>query len=327
VIWSSIYTAAGLLVLIFGGYLVVAGASALAHRLGVSNLVVGLTVVAFGTSAPELAVNLSAAFSGDSGIAFGNVIGSNIANVGLILGLAAAVRALDIQSELLSRELPMMLLATAAAVAMALDPRLSGRPAEYDRVDGLLLLLLFAVFLYGIARAIYRRREADSLLVASSSAAPTVPRPTLAYSAAMVALGLGALVAGGHFAVKGAVALSVNAGVSTVVIGATVVAVGTSLPELVTSLVAAVRKEHDIAVGNIVGSNIFNLLFILGMTAAIRPLPLPDSGYRDLVALVVCSLVLWVFALTSDRRIMRWEGLILLLTWAGYVFWRYAAGP
>jgi cation:H+ antiporter len=317
--------AAGVLILLLGGFLVVEGASSLAHRLGVSDLVVGLTVVAFGTSAPELAVNVSALASGQAGVAWGNVVGSNIANIGLILGLAALIRPLDIQSELLTRELPMMLLATAAVVVLALEPTLTGRTGRLDRGDGLILLLLFTVFLYGAVRAVYRKRDADALLSSSAAAAPAVTRVAPLRSIAMLLGGLAALAGGGFLAVEGATLLAARAGVPPAVMGATVVAVGTSLPELVTSLVAAVRGAADLAVGNVVGSNIFNLLFILGFTATASPIEVPATGYRDLAALAVLSLLVLPFALTNDRTVVRREGFILLAMWLGYVGWSFGS--
>jgi cation:H+ antiporter len=309
----------GLAVLVGGGYLVVEGASSLARRLGVSKLTVGLTVVAFGTSAPELAVNLSAAVRGDADIAFGNIIGSNIANIGLILGLAAIIGTLAIHSQLITRELPLLLLATAGAAIMALDPLLRGGQAVYDRTDGLLLLLLFAVFMYGMVRDVLPRRDTDSLIKASEDTRPPTARWTLPVSIALTVLGLGLLVAGGDVTVRGAegVALSLNLPAS--VIGLTIVAVGTSLPELVTSVVAGIRQEADIAVGNIVGSNIFNLLFILGITATVRPIPVPASGNIDIIALALFTAVLVPFSLTNGRCIGRTEGVALLVLWIAYV--------
>lgn len=320
---SLLLISAGLVVLIGGGYLVVEGASSLARSLGMSQLAVGLTVVAFGTSAPELAVNLTAALEGGGDIAFGNVIGSNIANIGLVLGLTALVRGLEIRSQVLTREIPVMLMATAAAVLMALDPQLRGEAAVFDLEDGLLLLLFFSVFMYGSVRAVLFRRKEDPFLAASSHVAPEHARRRGMLSGGMVVLGLGLLVGGGELAVRGAGQLAAAAGVPIAVIGATVVAVGTSLPELVTSLVAAARRQADIAVGNVVGSNIFNLLFIMGATAVARPVPVPPSGSIDLVALAGFSALLLVFSHTHGRCVARWEGSVLLLLWIAYVVGRF----
>ena len=315
--------ALGLGALLTGGYLVVEGSSSLARSMGTSPLVVGLTVVAFGTSAPELAVNLAAAIERTTDVAFGNVIGSNIANLGLILGLAATVRTLDIQSTMITREIPIMLLATAAAAVMALDLQLVGRPSAFDRTDGLLLLLFFAAFLYVIAGNVLRRRIQDPLLVASGSALPVMRKWPIWTSAGISLLGLAALGAGGHLAVRGATDLATAAGAPVAVIGLSIVAVGTSLPELVTSLVAAVRREADIAVGNIVGSTLFNLLFIMGITATVRSVPQPPSGQLDVLALVVITVLVLPFSITTAHSIVRSEGLILLVSYAAYIAWRF----
>lgn len=309
----------GLAGLVGGGYLVVEGASSLARRLGVSQLMVGLTVVAFGTSMPELAVNLSAAVNGDAEIAFGNIIGSNIANIGLILGLAAIIGTLAIHSQLITRDLPLLLLATAGPAIMALDPLLRGGQAMFDRTDGLLLLLLFAVFMYGVVRDVLPRRDTDSLIQASGDTRPPAARWTMPASVGFTALGMGLLVWGGSFTVKGAEGVALSLGMPASVIGLTIVAVGTSLPELVTSLVAAARQEADIAVGNIVGSNIFNLLFILGITATVRPIPVPASGNIDIIALALFTAILVPFSLTNGRCIVRTEGVVLLVLWIAYI--------
>ena len=319
---SLLLFAVGLSALLLGGYLLVEGASSMARAAGVPPLVIGLTLVAFGTSMPELAVNVSAALAGSSEIAFGNVIGSNIANIGLIAGVAATIRTLQIQSQLILREIPLMLLATGAAAVMAFDVPLGVGPAVYDRADGLLLLLFFGVFLYAIVGDVVRRRHRDPLVATTIETAPTDARWSAAKSAAIGTLGLGALVAGGEVAVRGAVDMSIALGVPPAIIGLSVVAVGTSLPELVTSVIAAVRGEADIAVGNIVGSNIFNLLFIMGATAVIRPTPVPSSGYQDVVGLIAFSILLLLFGLTHGRRIVRSEGLGLLMLWAAFVAWR-----
>ena len=316
---SFLMLTVGLGVLTGGGYLVVEGASSLARRLGVSQLTVGLTVVAFGTSAPELAVNLSAAVRGDADIAFTNIIGSNISNIGLILGLAAIIGTLAIHSQLITRELPMLLLATAAAAIMVLDPLLRGGQAAFDRTDGLLLLLLFVAFMFGVVRDVRLRRDSDSLVQASGDTRPPTARWTLRASVGFTALGLGFLVWGGSLTVKGAEGLALSLNVPVSVIGLTIVAVGTSLPELVTSLVAAARQEADIAVGNIVGSNIFNLLFIMGITATVRPIPVPAAGGVDLIALALFTVILVPFSLTNGRRIVRTEGVVLLVLWIAYI--------
>jgi len=305
----------GFTVLLGGGDALVRGATALARRLGISPLVVGLTVVAFGTSAPELAVNLTAALRGSTAISFGNVIGSNLANIGLIVGLAALLRPLAVQSVVVRRELPMMLLATAVAVVFALDSVLDGdASSRYGRGDGIVLLLLLAVFLYYTAGDVFRERES---MRGEARLAPGAW--SFRVSLFVAAAGLVALVGGAHLTVKGAVGIARDAGISEAVIGLTVVAIGTSLPELAASLVAAWRGQAEIALGNVIGSNLFNLSVVLGATAALRPIPVPAGGVVDLTMLCALSMLLWWVCATHERRIIRAEGAVLLTAYLIYV--------
>ncbi len=309
----------GLLLTLSGGFALVHGASHLARRWGVPAFVVGLTVVAFGTSAPELAVNVLASLRGDADISFGNVVGSNLANLGLILGVAALITPLAIESTVIRREIPMMLLATGAIVVMALDPLLTDAPAAYDRSDGWTLLVFFSVFLYTAAATVLRRREADTFVGSSIgvlSSTLSAPR-----CAALIIAGLAALIWGADVTLRNAVVIATDLGVAPAIIGLSVVALGTSLPELVASTIAASRGESDLAVGNVVGSNIFNILFILGVTSSIGPVPVPDGGGFDLAALTAVSALLLIFAATG-RRISRAEGAALVLVWLGYGIWR-----
>ncbi|RKY17687.1 MAG: sodium:calcium antiporter [Planctomycetota bacterium] len=321
----------GISLLVGGGHWLVKGASELARALGVSPLVIGLTVVAFGTSAPELAVNVSAALQGRGEISFGNVIGSNLANIGLILGVTALFKPLPVQGCLIRRELPLMLLATAAVVSLALDPWLRGESAYFDRGDGVVLLLFFAVFIYATASEVLRGRSTDPMLAQSLDEAGDAPEPTPDGASLWGAAGAGlagllALLAGGRVTVDAASEIARAAGVSEAVIGLTVVAVGTSLPELVASVVATAKGAPDIAIGNVVGSNLFNLLFVLGITASVRPVEVPADGLPDLMALAVLSALMLPLALTYQRRVVRREGALLLALWAGYTLWRCTAG-
>ncbi len=319
--------ALGLGLLLGGGHALVTGASALARRLGVSPLLIGLTVVAFGTSAPELAVSLDAALAGRGGIAFGNVFGSNLANIGLILGIGALVRPLVIGSGILVREIPLMLLATVAAVVLALDPWLRDAPAVFDRADGVMLLLLFALFLYMAVGDVLRGR-ADDALVRAAGAPPLLPIPKgerVGRNVVLIVAGLAGLFFGGDLTVDSATSIARALGVTEAVIGLTIVAVGTSLPELVASVIAASRGETDLAVGNVVGSNLFNLLFILGTTAAVAPVPVPAGGVWDLAAVTLITVALLPLAVTHGRRLVRWEGAALLLGWVAYGLWRIMA--
>ncbi len=311
----------GLALLLGGGDTLVRGAAALARQFGVSSLVVGLTVVAFGTSAPELAVNMLAAFRDAGGISFGNVIGSNIFNISVIIGCSALLRPLTVQLVVVTREIPMMLLTSLAVLLMALDRPLDGTVSSFSRSNGLLLLLLFAVFVYYTVSAVCKQRQqnADS---AGLGQLPTMQAQRSRASAAMLTLaGLVGVILGGQLTVTGGANLAEHFAVSQTVIGLTIVAAGTSLPELATSVLAARRGESDIAVGNIVGSNIFNLLFILGLSAATSPISVPTGGLIDLVVMTGLSIVLLPLAISDRGRIVRAEGVALLALYGLYVLW------
>jgi cation:H+ antiporter len=308
---------AGLALLIIGAEGLVRGASGLARTLGVSELVIGLTVVAFGTSTPELAVNLSAALTDNGDLAFGNVVGSNICNIGLILGISALIRPLTTHIAVIQREIPMMLLATAAMIAMSLDRLLdAGESAVISRTDGLVMLLFFGVFLYYLTAESLGQRT-DNLEQTKDEAKASVGK-----SIGLTMVGLVALVIGGKLAVDAAAEIAIGLGIAEVVIGLFLLAVGTSLPELAVSATAAWRGKTDIAVGNIVGSNIFNILFIVGVSATIRPLAIPVGGMLDLIVMALFAAVLLPIAMTHRGTIVRAEGVVLLVGYAGYIAWR-----
>ncbi len=323
---SIVLLLAGLAMLIVGGDLLVRGATNLARLLGVSELVIGLTVVAFGTSAPELAVNVLAAWEDRGEISFGNIIGSNIANIGLILGVAAMIRPLKIRGQVIRRELPMMLLATAGILVTAADAVLRRDTSVFDFSDGLIMLLLFGVFMYYTVADFLADHSSDVIKEESESFLATVKpdgsRASLALSVLMTLGGLALLAGGGHVTVDRAAHLALALGVPQVIVGLTLVAVGTSLPELVTSVIAARRGQSDLAVGNVVGSNIFNLLLILGVSALVRPIPVPAGGWHDLFWMAGLSVLLVPMVLMTRNRIMRYEGVILLSAYATYLGWR-----
>ncbi|MBI3963967.1 MAG: calcium/sodium antiporter [Candidatus Kerfeldbacteria bacterium] len=303
----------GLGAVIKGAGLLVDGASAIARRLRVSDLVIGLTIVAFGTSAPELVVNLFASVRGETEIAIGNVVGSNIANILLILGVAAVIFPLRVTKGTVWKEIPLSLLAAVLLGVMVNDVLLDGMESSaLTRTDGLALLAFFIIFLYytfGIAR---QTEPAES-----DARKPThgVGKATL-----FVLLGFVGLIVGGKFIVDGAVAFATGLGVSTSLIGLTIVAVGTSLPELATSAVAAYRKNADIAVGNVVGSNIFNIFFILGISSVIRPLPVQPASTQDILVAVAASAFLFAFMFLGKRHVLeRSQGVLFLVLYAGYV--------
>jgi cation:H+ antiporter len=311
----------GIGLLIVGGESMVRGAAALARQLGVSPLVVGLTVVAFGTSAPELAVNVTAAIRGDGAIAFGNLIGSNLANVGLILAGSALVRKLTVHSTVITREIPMMLVASAAALLMGFDALRMEPISQYDRAEGLLLLLFFGIFLYYTIAETIRKRATDPFLQEVRERKIGSRMKSLGASAGLVAIGILFLALGGQSTVIGAVGLAEVLGAPKSLIGLTVVAVGTSLPELSTSMMAARKGESDIAVGNVIGSNIFNLLFVLGVTSVIQPIPVPPRGYADLVAMFLFGVALMVLSL-GRKQITRRDGAVLVVSYLAYITWR-----
>lgn len=308
--------------LLAGGDLLVRGASALARSLGVSSLVIGLTVVAFGTSAPELSVNLLAALRGSSDLSFGNVVGSNIANTALILGCCALLKPLAVQGKVVSRELPMMLLASLAALTMGADLFLDGTVSVFARADGIIFLLLFVVFMYYTVSDVLCNRKGDPFVqqVIQEQTAPKIHPVFL--NSLLVAAGLFLLIAGGKITVDNAVLFAETIGISKAVVGLTIIAVGTSLPELATSVVATFRGEPDLAIGNVVGSNIFNLLLVLGLSATVRTIEVPARGIVDLLMMVFLAVLLFILAMKRGNRIMRVEGVLLLLLYSGYTAYR-----
>jgi cation:H+ antiporter len=305
----------GLASLVLGGELLVRAASRLAVLFGLSPLVIGLTVVAWGTSAPELAVSLKAGFAGRPDLAVGNVVGSNIANVLLILGICAVIAPLVVQARIVRREAPIGIVAALAVFAMAADGRIG-------RIDGLLLVV--AMLAYSVYSVIESRRETRAVRNEYAEAyGPEPPRGAggLARELATLAAGFVALILGARWLVDSAVSVAQALGVNEVVIGLTVVAVGTSLPELAASVVASVRGERDIAIGNAIGSNLYNLLAILGIASLVTPdglLVAPGLLRFDLpVMLAVAAACLPVFFV--DYRLARWEGWLFLSYYAAYL--------
>lgn len=299
--------ALGVVLLFFGAEVLVRGASTLAIRSGLSPLLVGLTVVAFGTSAPELVVSTEAAVSGLGGIAVGNVLGSNVANVGLILGIAAMIRPVNVDAQLLRLDIPLMIGVSVLAGVLLWDEHLS-------RIEGALLFAGILAYIVVSIRVARHRRDAVLNLIEE------VPKPpgSAGRDLLLVGVGLGLLVLGSRALVSGAVDLAEAIGLSETVIGLTIVAVGTSLPELATSMVAAFKGESDIAIGNVVGSNLFNLLAILGIASLVHPITAPDLNVVDLGAMLAAALILFPLALTR-KRLGRIEGALLLGLYAAYV--------
>ncbi len=326
---SILFFLIGIALIVFGANALTDGSAALARRLGLSQLMVGLTIVAFGTSAPELVVSLTSALKGSSDISLGNVVGSNSFNVLAIGGVVALIAPLRVTRSTVRREIPLMLLASLVVSVMAFDHFFSGIGATtnvIDRGEGLVLLGFFAIFLaYTIA--ISKPEEGAPLLVDAPSAeatasaqveeqAPKKQKPVWVLLL-LIVLGLGGLVFGGQLFVDAATDIARALGMSEAVIGLTLVAAGTSMPELATSVVAAMKGEHELAVGNIVGSGIFNIFFILGATATITPIYVSGLGMLDFVVMIVSAALLYLFAVFyGERTISRLEGGLLL---GGYI--------
>lgn len=310
----TIAQAAGALILLYvGGESLIRGASALASLAGVSPLAIGLTVVAFGTSAPELAVSVDAALSGANDISVGNVVGSNIANIALILGLAAILRPAIVQAKLVRLDAPIMIVVSLILVGVLAN-------GEASRLEGSVLLIGLTVYtVYTFRQA---RRESEEVRDEFSSVASEASVGNVV-SVLLVVVGLGLLMGGGHMLVGAAVRLAQSLGIGEATIGLTVVAIGTSLPELATSVVASLRGQGDIAVGNVVGSNIFNIMGILGVTAVVHPLRLGEITWLDLGAMVGLACVLMTM-LWTRLRLGRGEGTFLVASFVVYVSWLLA---
>jgi len=308
---------AGIALMLSGGTALVRGASGIAAGHGVSPIVVGLTVVAFGTSAPELVVNVLGAFENETALAFGNVVGSNVANLGLVLGLSGVVCPVAIHSQLVRRELPLLLLVTAIIVVMAADYPLRNTPALLDRADSLILLLLFLLFLYVTLIDVLRRRG-DPLLATLQHLSEPVQHLDTLRSWWFTGAGVVGLVLGGQLTISCGATLAEEMGISKVLVGMFVIAIGTSLPELVTSVIAAARREPDLCVGNVIGSNIFNGLLVLPVSGLVTPILIPRGGLGDLaMSFLLAAALLPIFAL-GNRQLTRASAVMLLVVYCVY---------
>jgi cation:H+ antiporter len=303
----------GFVFLIKGADFLVDGASSIARRLKISDLVIGLTVVAFGTSTPELFVNLIASIKGNSGIAIGNILGSNIANVLLILGISSIIFPLSVTKGTVWKEIPLSLLAAIMLGVLANDQLIDkGGFSVLTRIDGLVLISFFIIFLY-YSFSIAKRVEGMEEHVPSKEYG-------LLKSSLLVTIGLVGLAVGGKWITEGAVHIASISGVSQSFIGLTVVALGTSLPELATSAVAASKRNAEIAVGNVVGSNIFNIFWVLGLSSLIRPIPFQSRSNVDVGVVILSSVLLFVTMFTGKKRLLdRWEGMVFVLFYISYI--------
>jgi cation:H+ antiporter len=311
-VWISI--GLGLALLVIGGEVLVRGASSAARKLGVSPLMIGLTLVGFGTSTPELVTSLQAALAGSPGIAVGNVVGSNIANALLILGLTALIAPVVVDRRAFLRDGPMLALVTGGAVWALFQGVLT-------RQMGIVSLAILAgyILLVWLLERNRGKPEGDRREDAADLKSGWRGSPWLAL--VLAAVGIGVTIVGAKFLVDGSVTLARSMGVSDTVVGLTIVALGTSAPELVTSVIAALRKQGDVALGNVIGSNLYNLLGILGVTAIVQPVPVPPEILGvDLVILSLATGAMIVFALRG-MRISRGEGLILIAGYGAYMAW------
>lgn len=310
---SFLFVSIGVVLLYAGGELLVRGATAMARALGVTPLVIGLTVVAFATSSPELFAALVAAFKHNPDIALGTVVGSNIANVGLILSVTALIYPLLAQKQFIQREVPFMIFSGALLFPACYDNRIT-------RVEGLIGLILLGVFLLYLVR---KSRETHEHLPIEDEIKQTPP--SMLYAFVGISLGIGLLIYGAHLLVEGSVILARALGVPEKVIGLTLVAFGTSLPEAASSIVAAFKKESDLVLGNIIGSNIFNTLCILGATTAIYPIDVAwNNIFIDLCVMIAITFVVLPF-LISKKTLGRKEGMVLLIGYLGYVYFLFSA--
>lgn len=304
----------GAILLAKGAAWLVDGCASIARRLGIAPIVIGLTVVAFGTSAPELLVSVFSTLQGKTDVAIGNVAGSNIVNILLIIGVAAAIRPIEIKRETVWKQIPLALLSILIVLTLANDFFLTGRTVNsLDRIDGLILLIFFGVFLYYTANITRGEKWADT---------PEVM--TLLKSIVYAVIGFLCLVIGGKLAVDGAVDIAHWVGLSERVIALTVVAIGTSLPELVTSAVASYKKHSDIAIGNAVGSNIFNVFWILGLSATIKPLPFSPLNSLDMIVAGAVTLALFIAAIIGKKFVIeRRQGFVFIALYVIYLLFLF----
>jgi cation:H+ antiporter len=305
--------------LIKGASLLVDGASSLAKRVGISTLVIGLTIVSFGTSAPELVVNIASSLGGNTDLAIGNIFGSNIVNILFILGISAAIYPLKVGLGTVWKEIPFALLAVIIVGLLVNDIAIDGATSSVlSRIDGFILIGFFVIFLYyiyGISKSGGQTNEEE------------IPSLTITRSTSMVIAGIAGLVIGGKWIVDGAVVFATTLGVSEALIGLTIVAIGTSLPELATSAVAAYKKNVDIAVGNVVGSNIFNIFWILGLSAVVSPLPFGNALNTDLVVMIVATLLLFGTLFVGQKHVIdRWQGVVFIGLYIAYIVFAVLRG-
>jgi len=318
---SSVAVVAGFILLVWGADRFVLGASATARNFGVSPLIVGLTIVGFGTSAPEMLVSGVAAYQGNPGISIGNALGSNITNIALVLGITALVVPLTVHSAIIKRELPILLLVMVLAVLLMVD-------GDLGRVDGFLLLLGMCLMIFWVVRLGLRERNTTDLMSSEFDAEMPAEMTTLRATVWLV-IGMVVLFASSQILVWGAVNIARAFGVSDLIIGLTIIAIGTSLPELAASVMSALKNEHEMALGNIIGSNMFNILGVMALPGLIYPAAIPEGvlarDYPVMIGLTIALLLMAYGFRGRDGKINRFEGGLLLVAYIGYMYLLYRA--
>lgn len=309
-ILNILFLIGGLILILVGANCLTDGSASVAKRWGISDLVIGLTIVALGTSSPELVVSIMSASSGNSGMAIGNVVGSNIFNILMIVGVVAIVRPIKVQKSIMSNEIPLVVLSSLALLFMSEDMLFDEASQNIvSRIDGLILLLFFAIFMRYIFSIAKNGEETES----------EVKKMSVVKSVIFIVGGLCGLIFGGQLFVDGASGIARSLGASDALIGLTIVACGTSLPELATSVVAAIKGNSGIAIGNVIGSNLFNIFFVLGCSATICPLQLGGITLVDMLTMLGASVLFWVFGwFFKERTITRTEGTVMVLTFVAY---------
>ncbi len=301
----------GFALLIKGADVFVSGAGSVAKKFNISNLVIGLTVVAFGTSAPELAVSSLASVNGQNSMAISNIVGSNIFNLLMVLGACAIIKPINVEQGIVKREIPLLLGVTVLLFVLLFDGiNFANGVYGLSRVDAVILLICFAGFMY------YILKNSKSEAV-SSEEVEEIDEMSTSKSIVFILIGLSAVVYGGNLVVENATTIAQSLGVSETVIGLTIVAMGTSLPELVTSVIACRKGSSDMAMGNVIGSNIFNILLILGTSSAISPLNVDILAVYDTFFVIICTILVWIAAKTK-QQISRAEGIVMILIFAAF---------
>ncbi len=310
---SFIWLIVGFVLLVKGADFFVDGSSSIAKLLKIPSIVIGLTIVAFGTSAPEAAVSIIAGLEKSNDIAVGNVIGSNMFNLLVVVGVSAAISPIAINDLIIKRDYPFMLIITAVLTVMSFDVLISGGTSNViSRGEAVTMLFLMGIYMYSVITAALRSRKENI------GGEEQVPSYGVGKSLLFTVGGLAGIILGGQLVVDSASNIARGFGMSETLVGLTIVAVGTSLPELVTSIMAAKKGESDIAIGNVVGSNIFNILFVLAVSAAITPMNINAQVLTDLIILIAVTVFAYIFCVTK-KRVSRIEGVILTVSYAGYL--------